>query len=83
MTIIELLIIVAHAFLYFLIAIGISTLLFPIKMSLHSPSGILLGIAFTTNMFEETDEPEVAYLFFSVHLIFFSLGIFVNLGLKQ
>tara|TARA_R110000772_G_scaffold78654_1_gene168729 strand:- start:31 stop:279 length:249 start_codon:yes stop_codon:yes gene_type:complete len=82
MTIIELLIHAAHGFLYFLVAIGFSTLLYPIKMSLHPPTGILLGMAFTTNMFEETEEPEVRYLFFSIHLVFFSLGIFVNYGFK-
>ena len=82
MTVIDLLIYVANGFLYFLILIGVSTLFYPIKMSLHHPQGILLGIGFTSSYSEEPQIEEINYVFFSVHLIAFSLGIFINLGEK-
>jgi hypothetical protein len=83
MTVIELLFHAVDGFLYFLMAIGILTLFFPIKMSLHHPQGILLGIGFTSSFSEEPQVDNIHYLFFSIHLLFFSLGVFVNLGERQ
>ena len=83
MTVIELLIHAANGFLYFLIGVGILTFFFPTKMSLHHPQGILMGIGFTSSFLSEPQVEEIHYLFFSIHLIFFSLGVFVNLGERQ
>ena len=83
MTVIELLINVANGFLYFLIAIGVLTFFFPTKMSLHHPQGILLGVGFTSSFSENPQVEEIHYLFFSIHLLFFSLGVFVNLGERK
>ena len=80
MTVIELLFQAAHGFLYFLIGIGILTFFFPTKMSIHHPQGILLGVGFTSSFSEEPQVDNIHYLFFSIHLIFFSIGVFVNLG---
>ncbi len=82
MTVTDLLIYAANGFFYFLVLIGISTIFYPIKMSLHHPQGILLGIGFTSSYSEEPQIEEINYVFFSVHLIVFSLGIFINLGEK-
>jgi len=83
MTVIELLIHAVNGFLYFLMGVGILTLFFPTKMSLHPPQGIMLGIGFTSSFAEEPQVEEIHYIFFSIHLIFFSLGVFVNLGERQ
>jgi hypothetical protein len=80
MTVIELLLYVANGFLYFLIGIGVLTFFFPTKMSLHHPQGILLGVGFTSSFSENPQVDTIHYLFFSIHLLFFSLGVFVNLG---
>ena len=83
MTVIELLIHAADGFLYFLIGIGILTFFFPTKMTIHPPQGILMGIGFTSSFSSEPQVEEIHYLFFSIHLIFFSLGVFVNLGERK
>jgi len=82
-TVLDLLIHTANGFLYFLIGIGILTFFFPTKMSLHKPQGILLGIGFTSSFSENPQVDEIHYLFFSIHLLFFSLGVFVNLGERK
>lgn len=83
MTVIELLLYVADGFLYFLMGIGILTLFFPVKMSLHHPQGILIGVGITSSFTEEPQVEGIHYLFFSIHLLFFSLGVFINLGERQ
>jgi len=83
MTVIELLIYAANGFLYFLMAVGILTLFFPIKMSVTPPVGILLGVAVTSNTWNSHDEVDINYVFFQIHLVFFALGVFINLGEKQ
>lgn len=83
MTVIELLLYVVDGFLYFLMGVGILTLFFPVKMSLHHPQGILIGVGFTSSFTEEPQVEEIHYLFFSIHLLFFSLGVFINLGERQ
>ena len=83
LTVLDLLIYTANGFLYFLIGIGILTFFFPTKMSLHKPQGILLGIGFTSSFSENPQVDEIHYLFFSIHLLFFSLGVFVNLGERK
>lgn len=83
MTVIELLIHAADGFLYFLIGVGILTFFFPTKMTIHPPQGILMGIGFTSSFSSEPQVEEIHYLFFSIHLIFFSLGVFVNLGERK
>jgi hypothetical protein len=83
MTVIELLSYTANGFLYFLIGIGFLTFFFPTKMTLHPPQGILIGVGFTSSFSENPQVEEIHYLFFSIHLIFFSLGVFVNLGERQ
>ena len=80
MTVIDLLLYAAQGFLYFLVLIGILTFIFPVKMSLHHPQGLLLGIGFTSSFSENPQVDTIHYLFFSIHLLFFSLGVFVNLG---
>lgn len=82
-TVLDLLIHTANGFLYFLIGIGILTFFFPTKMSLHKPQGILLGVGFTSSFSENPQVDEIHYLFFSIHLLFFSLGVFVNLGERK
>ena len=81
MTIIELLIIMANGFLYFLMAVGAITLFFPVRMSIHPPSGILFGIAVTSSYWNQ-EETDIKYIFFQAHLGLMSLGIFINLGYK-
>jgi len=83
MTVLDLLLHTANGFLYFLIGIGILTFFFPTKMSLHKPQGILLGVGFTSSFSEKPQVDEIHYLFFSIHLLFFSLGVFVNLGERK
>ena len=83
MTVIELLLHAADGFTYFLMIIGLLTLFFPTKMSLHLPQGILLGVGFTSSFSENPQVEEIHFIFFSIHLIFFSLGVFVNLGERQ
>jgi hypothetical protein len=80
MTVIELLLHSLNGFLYFLMGIGILTFFFPIKISVHPPQGILLGVGFTSSFSDEPQLEDIKYIFFSVHLILFSLGIFINLG---
>jgi hypothetical protein len=82
MTVIDLLMHAANGFFYFLILIGISTLFYPVKMSLHHPQGILLGVGVTSSYSEEPQIEDIHYVFFSIHLIVFSLGLFINLGEK-
>ena len=82
-TVLDLLIHTANGFLYFLIGIGILTFFFPTKMSLHKPQGSLLGVGFTSSFSENPQVDEIHYLFFSIHLLFFSLGVFVNLGERK
>lgn len=83
MTVLDLLLHIANGFLYFLIGVGILTFFFPTKMSLHNPQGILLGVGFTSSFSENPQVDEIHYLFFSIHLLFFSLGVFVNLGERK
>jgi hypothetical protein len=83
MTVIELLFHIINGFLCFLIGIGFLTFFFPTKMTLHPPQGILIGVGFTSSFSENPQVEEIHYLFFSIHLIFFSLGVFVNLGERQ
>ena len=83
MTVLDLLLHTANGFLYFLIGIGVLTFFFPTKMSLHKPQGILLGVGFTSSFSEKPQVDEIHYLFFSIHLLFFSLGVFVNLGERK
>ena len=83
MTLLELLIYIVNGFSYFLIGIGISTIFFPVKMSLHPPIGVLLGIAVSSSYWGEEEPIEIEYVFFQIHLLFFSLGVFINLGEKK
>lgn len=72
-----------HGFIYFLLAIGLSTFFFPVRMTLHGFQGILVGIAYTSSLNNPNDGSEVHYMFFQIHLLFFSLGVFINLGPKK
>lgn len=83
MTVIELLFYVVNGFVYFLMAIGVITFLFPTKMSIHSPQGVLLGVGITSSYGENPQVDGIHYLFFSIHLLFFSIGVFINLGERQ
>ena len=86
MNLIEIALLLGKGIVFFLIAMGIVTFFYPVRMSVHPPSGILLGVAFTSS-FQDSEElqdlNEINFLFFSVHLIVGSIGIFVDLGLKD
>jgi hypothetical protein len=83
MTVIELLIHASNGFLYFLIAVGILTFFFPTKMSLHQPQGVLFGVGITSSFSPNPQVKNIHYIFFSIHLLFFSIGVFVNLGERR
>lgn len=80
MTLIDLLPYVADCFTYFLLFIGILTFLVPVRMTLHPPVGILLGVAVTSSA--TNPQGDVKYVFFQIHLLLFSIGVFANLGMK-
>jgi hypothetical protein len=82
MLITDLLPYIFHGFTYFLIGIGISTFFFPVRMTLHGFHGILVGIAYTSSYNNPDDGSEINYIFLQIHLIFFSLGVFINIGPK-
>lgn len=72
--------IISTTLTWFFISIGVLTFVFPIKLSLHKPHGIVFGIGVTTSLTES--ELDMDFIFFQVYLIFFSMGIFINLGQK-
>lgn len=81
MKVIDLLPYIADGFTYFLLAIGISTFIFPVRMTLHPPAGILLGVAMTSSA--TNPQENLKYIFFQIHLFIFSIGVFINLGIKE
>ena len=59
----------------FFVIVGIIAFLFPIKLSLTLPkNGLLLGIVHVNSPPEE----DIKYIYFQVHLILISIGIFIN-----
>lgn len=59
----------------FLTLIGLLTFFLPIKLSLHFiKNGLLLGINHVTS--EPSDN--IRYWFFQIHLILFSVGIYIQ-----
>jgi hypothetical protein len=81
MQVIDLLPYAVNYFTYFLIAIGISTFIFPVRMTLHPPTGILLGVAMTSSA--TNPQGDLRYVFFQIHIFLFSIGVFINLGMKE
>jgi hypothetical protein len=59
----------------FFTIMGLLTFLFPLKLSLHLPkNGLVLGL---THVVSHPEEP-VNYWFFQIHLILFSVGIYIQ-----
>jgi hypothetical protein len=81
MQVIDLLSYAVNYFTYFLITIGISTFIFPVRMTLHPPAGILLGVAMTSSA--TNPQGDLRYVFFQIHIFLFSIGVFINLGMKE
>ena len=86
MNLIEIALLLGKGFIFFLIAMGALAFFYPVRITIHPPQGLLLGVAFTSS-FQDSEEQElledINYLFFSVHLLVGSIGIFVDLGLKD
>lgn len=80
MKVIELLPYAVDYFTYFLLFIGALTFIFPVRMTLHPPAGVLFGVAVTSSL--TNPQGDLKYVFFQIHLFLFSMGVFVNLGMK-
>jgi hypothetical protein len=59
----------------FLALIGLLTFFLPIKLSLHLiKNGLLLGI----NHVSSDPKEQIKYMFFQIHLILFSIGVYIQ-----
>jgi hypothetical protein len=59
----------------FFIIIGIIAFIFPIKLSLSLPkNGVLLGIV---HVYSDPKE-DIKYIYFQIHLILISIGVFIQ-----
>lgn len=81
MQVIELLPYIVEYFTYFLLFIGALTFIFPVRMTLHPPIGVLFGFAVTSSV--SNPQENLKYVFFQIHFFLFSIGVFVNLGTKE
>lgn len=86
MNLIEIVLLLGKGIVFFLIAMGLLTFFYPVRITIHPPQGILLGVAFTSS-FQDNEElqemNDLKFLFFSVHVLIGSIGIFVDLGIKD
>jgi hypothetical protein len=59
----------------FFIIIGVIAFIFPIKLSLSLPkNGVLLGIV---HVYSDPKE-DIKYIYFQIHLILISIGVFIQ-----
>jgi hypothetical protein len=67
--------IIIQILIAFFVIIGIIAFIFPIKLSLSLPkSGVLLGIV---HVYSDPKE-DIKYVFFQIHLILISIGVFIQ-----
>jgi hypothetical protein len=67
--------IIIQILIAFFVIIGIIAFIFPIKLSLSLPkNGVLLGIV---HVYSDPKE-DIKYVFFQIHLILISIGVFIQ-----
>jgi ABC-type uncharacterized transport system permease subunit len=72
--------IIFKTFICFLALMGLLTFFLPIKLSLHLiKNGLLLGI---NHVYSEPKE-QIKYIFFQIHLILFSIGIYIQFSSQE
>jgi len=66
--------------IFFLTIIGILTFLYPVKITVQPPHGVLLGVVFTSSYYDNDELENRKYVFISIHLLVGSIGVFIDLG---